>query len=213
MSEGAKAKQEGREGQEGKGAKGPGRPRSEQSRQAIYDAVLGIVSASGYGALTMDGIAAAAGVGKQTLYRWWPSRGAMTLEILRALASENIPNPDTGSLRKDLAQFLAATFELTGSQPAVVPILRGLMAEAQLDPAFGEQLQVELIEPRRTALRELFHRAKARGELRPRCDVELCIDVAFGVLWYRLLTNRTPLTTPLAQKLAEVISREAVRAV
>lgn len=194
----------------GKEAKGPGRPRSEQSRQAIYDAVLGIVEKRGYGALTMDGIAAEAGVGKQTLYRWWPSRGAMTLEILRALASENISSPDTGTLRKDFAHFLSATFELTGSQPAVLPILRGLMAEAQLDPGFGEQLQDELIEPRRAALRELFHRAKARGELRPRCDIELCIDVAFGVLWYRLLTNRTPLTTALAQKLAEVISREAL---
>ncbi|AKU96029.1 Transcriptional regulator, TetR family [Labilithrix luteola] len=197
----------------GKRATRPGRPRSEQSRQAIHAAVLGIVEASGYGALTMDGIAAEAGVGKQTLYRWWPSRGAMTLEVLRALATEKIPNPDTGSLRRDLVQFLSATFELTGSQPAVLPILRGLMAEAQLDPPFLQQLQDELIEPRRAALRELFHRAKSRGELRPRCDVELCIDLAFGVLWYRLLTSRTPLTSALAQKLAEVISREALRAV
>ncbi|APR87836.1 Transcriptional regulator, TetR family protein [Minicystis rosea] len=190
-------------------AKRPGRPRSEEARQAIHAAVLRIVQGGGYGALTMDGVAAEAGVGKQTLYRWWPSRAALMLEVLNGLASAHVPSPDTGTLRGDVGRFLTSTFALSSKVAAIPILLRGLMAEAQLDPAFGAELRKELIEPRRAALRALFDRAKARGELRPRCDVELCLDIAFGVLWYRLLAQHAPLTPVVAQKLADAIAREA----
>jgi AcrR family transcriptional regulator len=186
-----------------------GRPRSEEARHAIHAAALRLVAGGGYGALTMDALAAEAGVGKQTLYRWWPSRAAIMLEVIRELATMHIPEPDTGSLRRDLKQFLALTFRVQGQEPAVLPLLRGLMADAQLDPSFLTELRAGLLEPRRAALRAVFVRAKKRGELRPRCDVELCIDLAFGVLWYRVLVGHAPLDDGAAAKLADAVARAA----
>src|SRR5512144_646184 len=87
-----------------------GRPRSELARRAILDAALALVKREGYGAVTMDGIAAAAGVGKQTIYRWWPSRAEVMFEAIHELAEQHVPDPDRGSLRDDVTEFLAATF-------------------------------------------------------------------------------------------------------
>jgi AcrR family transcriptional regulator len=159
----------------------------------------------------MEGIAAEAGVGKQTIYRWWPSRAAVVLEALRELASARIAVPDSGTLRSDLELFLSATFTSAELLPEGARLLRGLMAEAQLDERFREELTAQLIEPRRRALRELFERAQARGELRRDFDFGLGVDLAFGVMWYRLLLELGPLDESLAADLARAIARAAER--
>lgn len=186
-----------------------GRPRSETARRAILDAALELVVRDGYGAVTMDGLAAAAGVGKQTIYRWWPSRADVMFEAIHELAEQHVPAPDRGSLREDLAELLAATFASPQAAPAVIPILRGLMAEAQTDDAFRTRLREELLEPRRAVMRAILVRARERGELRAGFDLELAIDVAFGVMWYRLLTDRAPLDRKTARQLAQLIAGHA----
>jgi len=196
-----------------KPSRGPGRPRSEDSRRAIHEAALRLVARVRYGAITMDALAAEAGVGKQTLYRWWSSRADVMLEVARTLASEHVVVPDGGSLGKDLTRFVAATFGLLETQsPALAALLRGLMAEAQLDPAFLQRLRTGLLEERRAALRELFVRAKGRGELRPRWDIELGVDLVFGVLWYRLLVAGAPFDRAAARELADAVTRAATAA-
>ena len=183
-----------------------GRPRSEEATKAILDAALGIALKDGYGALTMEGIAVGAGVGKQTVSRWWPSRGAVVLDAIRTLADRIIPLCDHGSLRGDLRAFLAATF---GAPRRIRPVLAGLMAEAQLDPKLHEALYRRLIEPRRAALLELLERARGRGEIRPGFELALGVDLAFGVLWYRLLVGHAPLDDRAADALADAIARAA----
>ena len=152
----------------------------------------------------MEGIAAEAGVGKQTIYRWWPSRAAVILEAIRDLASAHIAVPVSGTLRRDLEHFLAATFNSAELLPTGVRLLRGLMAEAQLDERFCRELRVQLIEPRRQSLRRLFERARERGELCDDFDCNLGVDLAFGVMWYRLLLDLGSLDEPLAANLAPV---------
>lgn len=186
-----------------------GRKRSETARRAILAAALRLSGERGYGAVTMEGIAAGAGVGKQTIYRWWPSRAAVVLEALRELASAQIAVPDSGTLRRDLELFLAATFSSAELLPEGARLLQGLMAEAQLDEHFRDELRAQLIEPRRQALRQFFERARERGELRSDFDGDLGVDLAFGVMWYRLLLALGPLDESLAADLARVIARAA----
>src|SRR6516162_2985191 len=107
----------------------PGRKRSEQSRLAILTAAYELAGDIGYARLTVEGIAARAGTGKQTIYRWWPSKADVVLDALATKADLHIPIPDEGSFAADLREFLLASFAL-GSQATLIGILRALMAEA-----------------------------------------------------------------------------------
>src|SRR6185312_1951178 len=101
--------------------------RNERSRRAVLDAALELLSETGYAALTVEAIAARAGVGKQTIYRWWPGRGAVILDAL-AEAGPPPPLPDTGDLRADLLLVVRATVaEL--ADPRLSATSRALTAE------------------------------------------------------------------------------------
>lgn len=184
-----------------------GRKRSEASREAILEASLALLRRGGYHELTIDGIAAEAGVGKQTIYRWWPSKGAVVLEAMIERASREIAVPNTGRLGRDLHRFLADSFASARGPNGSAAILRGLMAEAQLDPAFLDQLRTQFIAARRQALRELLERGRTRGELRRSVNLELLLDLVFGPLWYRLLVQHAPLDARFARELAAAVMR------
>ena len=110
----------------------PGRRRSEEARQAILAAALELTAEAGYARLTIDGIAARSGAGKQTIYRWWPSKDDVLLEAGAEKADLHVPIPDEGSYRADLSAFLTASFAL-GRQRQLTDVLRALMARAQID--------------------------------------------------------------------------------
>ena len=186
-----------------------GRPRSVQARRKILDAALQLARTRGYAELTVEGIAAAAGVGKQTIYRWWPSKAAVVLEALRENARAEIEVPDTGELHTDLEGFLRSTFESPKRRPGIERVLRAMMAEAQHDDELAKVVRSGLIEPRREALRGIFQRAIARGEISSVQDLDLWADIAFGVLWYRLLAEVGPLDDELAESLAGILSEAA----
>lgn len=192
---------------EGAPARSPrGRKRSEASRDAILQAALTLLDEGGFAALSIEAIAARAGVGKQTIYRWWSSKAAVVLEALSARAQEDIPLRDTGSFEQDLRRFFSDTFAaLRSGQGRVV---RGLMAEAQLDPEFGRMFREQVIEARRATLRALLERGVKARALPARVDRELLMDLLYGPMWYRLLVEHAPLDDAFAAKLA----RSALRA-
>src|ERR1700752_2809726 len=138
----------------------PGRKRSEQSRQAILLAALELLAESGYAALSIEGIATRSGTGKQTIYRWWPSKADVLLDALATKADLHIPIPDEGSYAADLRAFLAASFAL-GSQSTLISILRALMAEAQIDQEFWQRFRAAFLQRRRDALGVITARAQA----------------------------------------------------
>src|SRR6201994_246 len=114
----------------------PGRRRSEDSRNAILQAATDLVVEQGYAAVSIEKIAQRAGVGKQTIYRWWPSKGDVLMEALAGKADLLVPLPDEGSWAADLRRMLEATYTL-GNAPQIADLLRALMVEVLLDPAFG----------------------------------------------------------------------------
>jgi AcrR family transcriptional regulator len=188
------------------GDRRPGRPRSEATRQALLAAAIDELREHGYAALTIEGIAARAGAGKPTIYRWWPSKADVVLDALLDRVATDIPVPDEGSLPADLLAFLNATFRQHGQRPVLI----GLMAQALLDPAFATAFRDRFLFSRRAALREILDRAVTRGEIASDVDPEMLIDIVFGVLWYRLMLDHLPLDDTAGKQLTELLVR-AVR--
>jgi AcrR family transcriptional regulator len=169
-----------------------GRPRSEDSHGAILDAVLALLEGEGYRALTIENVARQAGVGKQTIYRWWKSKPELVLEAYANHSASKLPMPDKGSLRADLEWFFCSAFKRLTDISG--PTMRGLMADAVYDPEFLEILR-ECSSPSAVRLCSGPERGRARGELKPDADLDVVIDLLFGALWYRLLCS-TPSSTP-----------------
>lgn len=184
---------------------GRGRPRSAASHEAILGATLELLREEGYAGLTIDGIAQRAGVGKQTIYRWWKGKPEVVLEAFATYASREIPLPDKGSVQADVDAFLATSFRKLNEGAA--PVVRGLMADAILDPQFGELLREVFIARRRAALKTLLQRGVERGEVAADADLELAIDMLFGPMWYRLLNRHAPLNRRFAAGLANSLMR------
>lgn len=187
------------------GPRAPGRPRSQASRQAILRASLELVAETGYAALTIEGIAARAGVGKQTIYRWWPSKADVLLEAGAAKADIYVPVTDHGSYQADLHAFLEASYEIA-NHPHMADLLRALMAEAQINRDFGDRFRAAFLERRREALAIVTDRARARGDLPGRPAPGTVADIVFGTIWYRILATRQPLDADLVDDLLAILT-------
>jgi AcrR family transcriptional regulator len=162
----------------------PGRPRSAASRDAILDAAFWQTMERGYAAVTAETIAKAAGAGKQTLYRWWPTKAAIVLDAFAEKARARIDRVQEEAIRTgDLLTFLRAA---SAAYSASAPVLRHLIAEAQSEPALRVLLRDRLIEPRREALRRVLEPRIADAEQR-----ETVVAALYGALWYRLLFDET----------------------
>jgi AcrR family transcriptional regulator len=182
------------EPQRGAIRRAPGRPRSEASREAILDAAYWQTMERGYAAVTAESIARAAGAGKQTLYRWWPSKAAVILDALVEKGRTRIDRPQEAAIRAgDLFGFLRAAFAAFAANGAV---LRHLMAEAQSDARLRGLLRDRLVEPRRDSLRRVLEARIPDAARR-----EAMVAAIYGAAWHRLLLDE-PLDDALASQLA-----------
>jgi AcrR family transcriptional regulator len=179
--------------------------RSARCHRAIVDATKALLDEQGYAATSIDQIARRAGVGKQTIYRWWPNKAAVVLEAHAEQAAERIGMPDTGDLRSDLRE-IAATFSHNLGETAVGRVCVELIGEAQVDAAFADAYRDTFVTERRAVVRELLERGRGRGEVREDVDLELAMDVFFGPIWYRRLVRHAPLTEAFAHALADALT-------
>ena len=164
----------------------PGRPRSPEAHAAILRAALELAVEGGLRGLSMEAIAARAGVGKATIYRRWKSKEALFSEAIASIAL-NPEVPDTGSVRGD---FEAASAAAVGRMaPEAFRVLPRLMADAADDPELLEALQAALVRPRRAAIGAVLRRGIERGELRADIDVDLISDMLIGPLIARVLLS------------------------
>ncbi|NUU22325.1 MAG: TetR/AcrR family transcriptional regulator [Streptomycetaceae bacterium] len=182
-----------------------GRRRNEQVRQAILDAAMRLLARADGGPVSVDTIAREAGVGKQTIYRWWPSKGAVFLEALTEHAQTVVPEADTGNLHDDLASVITASFRGAAS-PTTAPVLATLVREAASD-AHLARVMGDFTAARRQALRAVLERGRERGELADDADLDLMVDQVYGVLWYRLLVGHAALDAAAAERLAAGLAR------
>src|SRR5664280_1513745 len=165
--------------------------RRESSRRATLDAALALLRADGYGAMTIERIAARAGVGKQTIYRWWPSKGAVVFEALLEDLRVSLTFDDTGDLRADLTTQVTSLSRVFASPDG--RHMAALIGGAQGDPDLAQALLEHWVRPRRRYAMAFLQQAKDRGQLRPDLDLEVGIDIIWAPLYYRLLLHYAPL--------------------
>ncbi|MFF7587148.1 TetR/AcrR family transcriptional regulator [Kitasatospora purpeofusca] len=181
--------------------------RNEQSRAAILTAAAELVAELGFGKLTIEKIAARAGVGKQTIYRWWPSKGAVVFDAFLA-ANENpsgsLDLPDTGDLGEDLRTVLRLT-ALELADPAFDRTGRALTAEVLTDPALLRDYRERLLDPLLTVTRERLRTARQAGQLRADADLDLAVELLYGPLYYRWLHGLGPLDPGYADQVVAAV--------
>ena len=176
------------------------RRRNQESYQAIISATLELLKDKGYVKLSIEGIAARAGVGKQTIYRWWPSKAALVIEAYSKKVSDRYALPETGSVKGDLEQLLSSIFKNISKTPSS-HVLTGLIAEAQTNPDIADQFFNDFIQPRRRLLTEIIEGGVERGEIKASVEIPVVADMLFGAMWYRLLIGHGPLNREFAEKL------------
>jgi AcrR family transcriptional regulator len=182
----------------------PGRPRSERATAAILRAAGELLDSRGLDGLSVDAIAARAGVSKATIYRWWPNKAAIVMDAVLSATAPQIPFPDTGSVREDLRQQMGSVVRLF-TKTATGRALVALIAQSQHDAATATALHERFIAPRRTTAGDVLRRGIDRGELRPDLDVETAIDTLYGALYYRLLVSGDPLTQRYVDRVIDQI--------
>jgi AcrR family transcriptional regulator len=181
-----------------------GRPRSEQADRAILRAAAELLAERGLSGLSIEEVAARAGVGKATIYRRWPSRGALALEAFRAEFREQMPLPDTGNLHDDLLGALR-TWVRAVTRTRAGRMLAGLLAEAQHDPDLARDWREHVIGPLRTQHAILIQRAIDRGEIPADTDIDVALDLMYGAAYHRLLHGHRPLTDTFTRRVVDVI--------
>jgi AcrR family transcriptional regulator len=162
--------------------------RNEESRSAILTAALDVCASVGYAACSIEAIARSAGAGKQTIYRWWPSKGAVLLEALNLAGGDTAAFPDSGDVAADM------TIQMNGvvrfwAHPKFGPVFRAVIAGAQDDPILATRLREEVIEPRRAGARRRLELARDRGEIAVGSDPHQLMELLYAPLYYRLLVT------------------------
>lgn len=160
--------------------------RSELARQAVLRAVDDLLVERGYARLTMEGIAAEAGVAKQTIYRWWRSKNDVLMEAFLDDAAQHLGPPDLGDVGLDLRHHLrqVARF-LTDSDPGAV--FAALIGQAQHDPEFAAEFRGKFLTQQRERDRLPLARGIERGQLPAGLDIEFALDQLLGPVHYRIL--------------------------
>ncbi|SEL37909.1 TetR/AcrR family transcriptional regulator [Streptacidiphilus jiangxiensis] len=177
--------------------------RSARSRRAILDAAIELGTRDGYAQVTVEAIAARAGVGKQTIYRWWPRKSAVLLEALSERSGPAAEVPDTGDLTADLSQQLRMVIGLLNGELGVV--WRGLLADAQSDASLAQELRDNFFTPRLRRWRDRLEAAVATGELRADVPSATMVELLFGPVYYRYLIGTSALDADDAEALIEQI--------
>ncbi|WP_165314249.1 TetR/AcrR family transcriptional regulator [Agromyces protaetiae] len=167
-----------------------GRPRSERSRRAVLDATSTLLSESGYERLTIDGIATAAGVSRQTVYRWWPAKSAIVAEAVveGVIALPSTPPAPTGHPLDDLRSFLR-TLVATSADPANATLVRALAAAAADDAPGASTITSTVTAPTRDELASRIAAATAAGDVRASLDPRIAADALLGAVLFRTLAH------------------------
>jgi len=180
--------------------------RSEQARLAVLQVADGLLVEKGFAGVTMEGIAARAGVAKQTIYRWWKSKTDVLMDAFLQDATEDLEAADFGDIALDLRDYLRrlASF-LSESDPGVV--FKALIAQAQHDPVFAQDFRTRYLDGQRRRDRLPLERAVDRGQLPAGLDMAAETDQLVGPLYYRVLVTDEPISHEFTDGLVDAFLR------
>jgi AcrR family transcriptional regulator len=182
--------------------------RSERARQAILNAADDLLVEVGYAGVTIEGIAARAGVGKQTIYRWWSSKADVLMDNFSADARSELALPDLGSVRADLVTYLRQLAAFLTEAPAGA-VLIALIGQAQHDRSMATAFRGSQLAEHRERERTLLVRAIERGELPADLDVDTALAELVGPVYYRVLVTGEPVDPAFTDALVNSFLRTA----
>lgn len=181
----------------------PGPERDLDAKRRILDATRGLIAEQGPNRVGVDEIVARAGVGKQTIYRWWSSKAAVVLDALEESFEIERAFPDTGSTRRDLRIQMRRVATAFASPTGA--IIQQAVSRSQGDPDVAEEFRRRFFDRRRGHAAAVIERGIARGELRGDLPVETAVDVLYAPLWLRLLVGHQPLTAAAADDILDLV--------
>ncbi|WP_328721227.1 TetR/AcrR family transcriptional regulator [Streptomyces sp. NBC_00247] len=180
--------------------------RSERSRRAILEAALELCTERGYGRVTVEAIAARAGVSKKTIYRWWPAKSGILMEIFTDVLSDAAPFADTGDIEADLRVHIGLAVRLLGSPP-YGPAYAGILSELHHDDELARDLAERVVDPRVELAVTLLTRAQERGQIRADADPRLMVELLYGPVYYRHVLRKPPQDEATIAALVAVVLR------
>jgi AcrR family transcriptional regulator len=182
--------------------------RSEDARQAVLKAADDLLAERGFAGVTVEGIAAAAGVGKQTIYRWWTSKTEILLDAFLEDAAEQLTPVEHGDLGRDLREHLRRLAAFLSEDDAGA-VFKALIGHAQHDEEFAVILRARYLDAQRGRDRLPFERAIARGELRADFDTAVAVDRLVGPVYHRALITGDPVNAEFIDTIVSGFLRES----
>jgi len=187
----------------------PGRPRCERARQAILSSTLKFleVKGNGFADLAIEHVAAEAGVGKATVYRWWPNKAALVADAFATSVHEKLHFPDTGSVTGDMSRQMQQLVRILRSRRG--QILSVILGAGQSDATLIRAFRERFLKPRRADAYAMLQRGIMRGELPPELDLDLTLDALYGAIIFRFLVGHDGLSEDFVDELCRVVLQGA----
>jgi AcrR family transcriptional regulator len=180
-----------------------GARRNPASQEAILDAALAILNEEGIARFSIEAVARRARAGKPTIYRWWPNRTALMLDVYKRFKNARA-FADTGTLRGDLIAFLENQLLGFWKDSLCGTVYRAVISEAQNDPDAATALLNYQVDRKQVAV-EIVERAKARGEVGPEVNSALVIDMVVSFAWHQLLIGQVSESMPLIEDVVDMV--------
>lgn len=180
-----------------------GRPRSEEVRRAVLDAFVAAAADEGYERVSIDAVAKSAGVSRSTIYRWYKDKRELLLDASVDIVQGNAFELEDGDFQSLLSRFLTETFATANH---IGQLFTAMMAEAQADEIFAQEVWRRYAQPRRQLLLSILQRHPKTQDLSPE-RIEFLLDILFGVIWYRMMSHHAPLDEAFAQQLLETLDQ------
>jgi AcrR family transcriptional regulator len=182
--------------------RGRGRRPADEVRREVLAAAGEVLFDEGMAGFTIDKVASRSGASKMTLYKWWPSKGALALDGYFKRVEPELAFPDTGDIEADLRNQLHAFLRVIRDSPAG-PAIAELIGQAQTDPELKAAYLERYSSPRRALAVAAMTEAKQRGQLRANLDPEAVVDQLWGACYHRLLVPDLPLTSEFVDALVD----------
>ena len=171
------------------GIRKPGRPRSAQAHKAILDATLKLLAEEGFQGLSIEEVAAKAGVGKTTIYRRWSSKEELVIDAIHAV-QVNLSMVDTSNFRNDLVTLFKTAYQSMIARPLLEQLIVKIIGEYQTNPEIFQVFITQLLVPRFQQFRHMVEQAQARNEIRRDIDWTLVIELVSGSLYFHWIITR-----------------------
>ncbi|WP_172892141.1 TetR/AcrR family transcriptional regulator [Jatrophihabitans sp. GAS493] len=187
----------------------PGRPRSEAADAAILDATTALLAEIGWSGLTVEGVAARAGVAKTTVYRRWPGKDELALEAINRLKGPIVQAPG-GSVRDDLV-FLMETMRKHWVNSLHGQIMRRVAADGNERPEIYRTMRERLIRPRQEVTRAVLERGVAEGSIDPAVDLDLIVSALAAPVVLAVFTHQPRVTRAMIEFNVDMVLRGVAR--